>query len=225
MPSIRIASTLVHTIRPPANPAAGPPPALLLLHGQGANEQALLRLAASLDPRFFIISIRAPYPHAGRGGGYTWYDVVDAFTPHPEQFRESIDRLERFLSDVKPRYSIDGGRLFMLGFSMGSVVALALALSVPGIVRGVVAHSGYIPEIAASRLGSDRFRALSIFLAHGLHDPVIPVHLARRARALLSRTEADLTYREYPAAHRISAQSLRDAGAWLADKLAAPARR
>jgi hypothetical protein len=45
----------------PRKPAPGKPPLLVLLHGFGANEQDLLRMAARLDPRLAVASLRGPY--------------------------------------------------------------------------------------------------------------------------------------------------------------------
>ena len=40
-------------------------PLLLLLHGIGSNEQDLFGLVPYLDPRFFVVSLRAPLPLFG----------------------------------------------------------------------------------------------------------------------------------------------------------------
>ena len=220
-----ISSTLLHKIRPPSESGAAVHPALILLHGMGTNEDDLLELADCLDPRFFIVSARAPYPFNEVSGGYTWYDVReigrDIDLPDRKQFEESHRRLAQFVLDVKRQYPVDGDRLFLLGFSMGSVISLALALTNPDMVRGIAAHSGYIREIPSLKYHWDRLNALSFFVAHGIYDPVVPVHLARHSRDLLAKTKADLTYKEYPIAHTISEQSLRDLSGWLEEKQAA----
>ena len=47
--------------QPSVSPVAGEEPDLLiLLHGYGSNEEDLMGLASYLDPRFHIVSIRAP---------------------------------------------------------------------------------------------------------------------------------------------------------------------
>ncbi len=219
MPMNPISSTLVHKVLPPVSAGAGAPPALILLHGQGAREDTLLKLAPHLDPRFFILSVRAPFPCGGEPDAYAWYGIPAPFTPHPEQFAESLGRLRRFVRDVKTGYPVDGRKVFLLGFSMGSVMAFALSLTAPGEVRGVVAHSGYVPENTSLEFAWDRLEGLSVFLAHGTADPVVPVGLARRARDLIVKSSAELTYREYPTPHRVGRQSLRDLSGWLGSRL------
>lgn len=226
MPSETIKSTLVHKIRQPLQTSSGTYPTLILLHGMGTSENDILGIADYVDPRFFIISVRAPYKHKEGIGGYTWYDVreigKDIGLPNPQQFEESCHRLEQFILDLKRHYPVDGRRVFLLGFSMGSVISLVLSLTKPKMIRGVVAHSGYIREDTNFEFAWDRLQSLSVFMAHGTDDPVIPIHLARRAQELLKNSNADLTYREYPIAHTISEQSLHDISGWLEEKLSLP---
>jgi phospholipase/carboxylesterase len=106
---------------------------------------------------------------------------------------------------------------------MGSIMSFAVSLTKPQMVRGIVAHSGYIPENTSLQFAWDRLQHLSLFVAHGLDDSVIPVHFGRRAHELLSKTQADLTYKEYPISHSISEQSLSDLSDWLQKTLAVPA--
>jgi len=219
----RISTTLVHKVRPPATSGTSKSPALILLHGRGTNEDDLLGLADFLDPRFFIVSARAPYRFEEGLGGYTWFGLQEIGKPEPIQFAEAYRHLTQFIEDVKTGYPVDPARLFLLGFSMGSIMSFAVALTQPNSVRGIVAHSGYIPENVSLQFAWNQLTSLSVFVAHGLHDPVIPIQNARRAHELLSKTEADLTYKEYPIPHTISEESLADLAQWLQKKLDVPA--
>jgi phospholipase/carboxylesterase len=218
-----ISTALIHKIRPPAATGGENPPVLVLLHGRGTNEDDLLGLVDYLDPRLFIVSARAPYRFQEGFGGYTWYDIRDIGSPVLTQFDESYGKLIQFLTDVKAGYPVDGNRMFLLGFSMGSVMSFAAALTVPGLVRGIVAHSGYVPENTNLTFAWKQLQRLSVFVAHGIHDPVIPIEYGRRAQTLLKQTSADVTYNEYPIPHTISEQSLSDLSDWLQKMLAVPA--
>lgn len=218
-----ISSALVHKIRPSEPHESVKPPALILLHGRGTDENDLLGLVDYLDPRFFVISVRAPFPFQEGVGGYTWYDLKDIGSPNQEQFTDSCRRLVQFVEDVKAKYPIDADRVFLLGFSMGSVMSFAVGLTVPGLVRGIVAHSGYVPEGANLTFAWKDLHGLSAFVAHGMHDPVIPIEYGRRARELLGASSVDTEYREYPIPHTISEQSLADLSSWLQKKLDVPA--
>jgi phospholipase/carboxylesterase len=189
-----------------------------MLHGRGADEEDLLGLASSLDDRFLIVSARAPYPFSA-GGGYTWYDVGEVGAPEPTMFRTSYDRLLTFVRDVIEGYPVDAGRVFLFGFSMGTVMSYALGLTHPELIRGICANSGYLPEGTSLAYRWDNLSGTDFFIAHGIHDPVIPVEMARRAHELFRRSNAQVTYREYPMAHQISEQSLADVVTWTTKKL------
>ncbi len=175
-------------------------------------------LAPFLDERLLLIAARAPFPFPF-GGGYTWYDVGEVGTPEPTMFRESSERLSQFIDDVLARYPVDPTRLFLLGFSMGSVMAYAMALTRPALYRGVAANSGYIPENTHLTFRWKELAPVEFCVAHGTDDPVIPVAAARHARELLSAAGARLFYREYPMGHQISDQSIADVAAWMAHLL------
>lgn len=211
-----IETSLYHHLIPPESGTAEKHPTVILLHGRGANEEDLLGLADFLDRRLLLISVRAPYPFA-YGGGYTWYDVGTVGEPDPEMFASSYDALSTFLDDALAAYPIDSQKVFLLGFSMGTAMAYALALTRTGVFKGVIANSGYIPERTHLTLKWTELKGTEFFIAHGIHDPVIPISMAHRARELLTDAKASFTYREYPMEHQITEESMTDAASWLKD--------
>ena len=207
-------TSLTHLIAPFDDSQTGLHPALVLLHGRGANEEDLLGLVPYLDPQFFFAAPRAPFPFAH--GGYTWYELEEIGSPNKTQFAESYERLVQFLDDIQQQYPVDPNRTYLLGFSMGTVMAYSLALTKPEIIRGMVAHSGYIPEHIAPQFQWESMSHTAFFVAHGIHDPVIPIEFGRRAHELLAKKNARVVYHEYPIQHQISDESLRDLSGWLA---------
>ena len=213
-----INTTLTHKIQEPEQTSKEKPPALVLLHGRGANEDDLLGLTEYFDQRLFCIAARAPFPFQS-GEGYTWYDVLEVGRPEPNMFAESYQRLVQFLEDIKKKYPINPHKIFFLGFSMGTIMSYSLALTMPGSVAGVIANSGYIPEDTDLKFQWDKLKGKPFFVAHGLYDPVIPVQYGQRAKDLLREAGVNLTYREYEMAHQINEESLNDISTWLNDKI------
>jgi len=213
-----IESSLVHIIQEPRTPVGEKFPTLIMLHGRGANEHDLFGLAEYLDERLLVISARAPYPFQ-YGGGFTWYDILEVGRPEPKMFAESYKRLNQFFDDVKKNYPVDESNIFLLGFSMGTMMSYSLALTRPDEIAGVIANSGYVPEETDLQFQWNNLNGTSFFVAHGTHDPIIPVSMGRRARFLFEQSNADLMYKEYSMAHQISDESLRDMAQWLSSKL------
>jgi phospholipase/carboxylesterase len=212
-----IDTTLLHHLVLPETEAEKHP-TLILLHGRGADEEDLLGLSEYLDKRLLLISARAlfPFPY---GGGYTWYDVGTVGDPDPAMFRTSYDALSRFMDDILGAYPVDRRQVFLLGFSMGTVMSYALSLTRPSLFRGVIANSGYIPEGTHLAFQWNALKGVNFWIAHGTNDPVIPIQFGRRAQQLLEQAGAKFVYHEYPIAHQISEESLADAATWLTEQL------
>lgn len=210
--------SLVHKFLRPRRAGEGKPPALILLHGRGADEDDLLGLAEYFDDRLFILSPRAPYAFA-QGGGRTWYDLEEIGRPDRAMFAESQARLRSFIGEAAELHGLDRGRIFCCGFSMGSIMGLGLALTHPGLFGGVIANSGYIPEDAGLEFRWEGVKDVPFFLAHGIYDPVIPFAYSRRAKELLEAHGAAVTHREYDMGHQINEESLNDMIGWLSPRL------
>ena len=180
--------------RPAAGDAAG---ALVLLHGRGADEHDLFPLLDALDPerRFHGYTPRGPL--ALPPGGAHWYVVPRVGYPDPATFLESYALLSEWI-DALPHERVVVG-----GFSQGSVMAYAVGLGT-GRPRpaGLIALSGFIPTVDGWEPNLDPpFPPIAI--AHGTHDPVIPVKFGRRARDVLVQAGAEPLYHESPVGHTI----------------------
>ena len=212
--------TLVHATRPPRI-ASSRPPLLVMLHGVGADEHDLLPLAPHLDPRLLVVSVRAPreYPVLG----YAWFDIDWSTVPPTydlAQAEESRAALAALLPALVAEHGTDPARTFLLGFSQGGAMALAVALTRPDLVRGLVVHSGrLIPELRR-RAAPAALERLEALVLHGVDDPVIPVERGRELRDFLAPSLGDrLVYAEHDAGHEITPASLEDVAAWLKVRL------
>ena len=213
--------SLIHRMIPARQPADGPAPALLLLHGRGADEQDLLGLAPYLDPRLTIVSARAPHR---RSVGHHWYDLIAVGAPEPSSYATGREQLDRFVDEIVPHYDLDPARLYALGFSQGAMMTGGLLLTRPEGLAGAIMLSGYLPLGLGLPTREEAVAGAPVFLAHGVHDSVIPIRYGRQARDELTRLRADLTYREYPMDHMIAPDELSDIAAWLTARLDAPPR-
>ncbi len=189
---------------------------MLLLHGRGADEGDLMSLEGALDPRFTVVSARAPLR---LGPGFAWYGMAPVGFPDDAAMHSSLDELHKFIEGLMPAYNLDPAQLYLMGFSQGAVMSAAVALTMPERVRGVVMHSGYVPVESGLDFKLSEVAGKPFFLAHGLYDEVIPVNFARQSREYLTEMNVGLTYQEYPIGHGISEESLDDFSEWLSAEL------
>ncbi|SHM54341.1 alpha/beta hydrolase [Flavobacterium xinjiangense] len=193
-------------------------PLLLLLHGYGSNEEDLFSFVTELPDEYYIVSARAPYNM--QYGAYAWYAInFDAdenkFSDH-EQAKISRDLIAQFIDELIQTYPIDSKNVTLVGFSQGSILSYAIALSHPDKVQRVVALSGYVSEpiLEENYLRNDLSK-LKIFHSHGTADQVIPVEWARKTKPFLEKLGINSTYKEYPVGHGVAPQNFYDFKNWL----------
>lgn len=208
---------LYHLIREPREKKENSP-VLIMLHGYGSDANDLFSFASELPEELFIISAQAPYPLPPYGNA--WYainfDSVQGKFSDDFQAIESRNKIVRFIDEVVENYPVDPNNISLLGFSQGTILSYAVALSYPERVKNVVALSGYInTEILEKDYRSKDFSKLSIYASHGTQDQVIPVSWARKNPEILKSLGIDHTYSEFPVGHGVAPQNLMEVKAWL----------
>ena len=207
-------SGLVYEERPAGGEAEG---LLVLHHGRGTDERDLLGLADALDPerRLHVVTPRAPLRLPG-SPGYHWYLVPRVGYPDHDTFHAAREALAELHDGLWAETGIEPARTVFGGFSMGSVMSYATALSVDRPpVAGILAFSGFVPIVEdwAPSIGDRRDTA--VFIAHGRNDPIMEIGFARRARELLESGGLEVTYRESEVGHLIDPADLAAATDWL----------
>jgi len=180
------------------------PPVLFMFHGYGSNEEDLFSFAEELPEELCIISVRAPYrlePY-----GYAWYainfDAEKGKWSDDKQAIESRERILNFINEACRTYNLNDENISILGFSQGTILSYAVALSYPNKIKNVIALSGYINEnILKKNYRDNNFSQLKIYSSHGIVDQVIPVAWAQKSPEFLNTLEIQNRYEEFPAGH------------------------
>lgn len=209
--------TLHHLVREPKI-KLDKNPLLLLLHGYGSNEEDLFSFASELPEEYYIISARAPYDMTY--GSYAWYainfDADENKFSDIGQAQQSRDLIANFIDELVATYAIDSTNVTLIGFSQGSILGYAVALSYPEKVQRLVAMSGYLnTEIAVDDFATNDLNHLKIFASHGTVDQVIPVDWARKSIPVLEELGISVVYKEYQVGHGVAPQNFFDFKNWL----------
>jgi phospholipase/carboxylesterase len=205
--------SLVHRVRPPAGDPAG---ALVLLHGRGVDENDLFPLLDLLDPERRLLGATPRAPLQLPPGGNHWYVVQRIGFPDPRTFFPTYERVADWLDTLLAENGLSHDRLVLGGFSQGAVMAYALGLG-KGRPRpaGIVALSGFIPEVEGFELDLSDLEGYPVAIGHGTHDPIIGVEFGRDAKERLEAAGADVTYRESPMPHSVDPDYLQELAGWV----------
>ena len=199
---------LEHIEIEPATPATA---AIIWLHGLGADGHDFepvvpaLKLPQSLAVRF--IFPHAPVRPVTINGGAemrAWYD----FIPHSEtsgraDIETSAGQVRDFIEREISR-GIASERIILAGFSQGGVIALHTGLRFTSRLAGIMALSTYLDDFRATEQErTDANLAIPILMAHGTHDPMIPIMRAATSRENLIRLGYDVRWYDYPMGHQV----------------------
>lgn len=204
----------------------GPFPTIVALHGWGASAHDLIGLAPILHAgRALVVCPQGPVVmDVGRGvPGYGWFPLASGQPPDPTAVQLAQGLLENFIDDVCGKYPVDPKKLVLAGFSQGGFMAYRIALSDPERYAGLLAMSSWLPaEMAADIEPSEAHARLPALVIHGSQDPMIPIDRAYASRDALLKLGVPVAFREYPMAHEIKPEALRDLVGWLEQKVLSP---
>ena len=208
---------LEHNYRAAKNPSENPP-AIIMLHGFGSDENDLFSFASELPEKYAIISLKAPIKMEPFGNA--WYNIY--FDNSEGKFSDdaqaivSRELVSKCIDEVIEKYKVDGDNITLLGFSQGTILCFAVALSYPEKVKNVIGLSGYINEaILKNGYAENDFSKLKVYTSHGSEDQVIPVQWARRTEPFLKNLNIDCKYSEFPVGHGVAPQNFFELKSWL----------
>lgn len=213
--------SLEHLIKP-SSITEGMPPVLFMFHGYGSNEEDLFSFASELPEELCVISVRAPY--ALQPFGFAWYainfDAEQGKWSDDDQARSSREKILYFIDEACKTYHLDTDTISLLGFSQGTILSYAVALSYPDRIKNVVALSGYINQnILAKGYENKKFDHLKIYASHGQVDQVIPPEWAQKVPGFLENLGIAHRYEEFPVGHGVSPQNFHSFRKWLGERI------
>lgn len=197
-------------------------PLLIMCHGYGSDENDLFSFAEELPKELYIISLKAPI--AMQPFGNAWYainfDAEQGKWSDNVQAKASRDLIAKVIDEACDRFPVDANNVTLLGFSQGTILSLAVALSYPKKIKNVVALSGYInADIIDSNITVRDYSHLAVYVSHGSADQVIPVEWARQTPKLLDNLKIEHSYSEFPVGHGVAPQNFYEFKAWLEKRI------
>lgn len=197
-------------------------PLLILMHGYGSDENDLFSFSSELPEELFIISVRAPY--AMQPYGNAWYainfDENQGKWSDNEQAKQSRDLIAKFIDEAIAEYPVNKNNVTLLGFSQGTILSYAVALTYPEKIKNVIALSGYVnKDILPEDILKKDYTSLDFYCSHGSDDQVIPVAWARQTVPFLNNLQIKHNYSEFPVGHGVAPQNFYELKDWLSTRI------
>jgi phospholipase/carboxylesterase len=190
---------------------------LVALHGSGGT-------AAGLAPTFLSLARASVFVAVPQGeyrisaGGYSWFYLTSDRSLWEEYDTRSVGGVVTLIADIRARYRI--GRVFVLGFSQGASLAYMTGLRNPSLVSGILAISGYMPEIDG--VGSivhaqdvADARNVNIFVARGGSDDLVSRQTYTAQRDFFASNGYSVTAYEFAGGHYLTDELLGQVLQWL----------
>lgn len=208
---------LDHNYKPAADGSTNPP-AIIMLHGFGSDENDLFSFASELPSKYAIISLKAPIRLQPYGNA--WYNIYfdndQGKFSDDEQAIESRELVSKCIDEIIEKYKVNPNNITLLGFSQGTILSFAVALSYPEKVKNVIGLSGYVnKDILKEGYAKNNFKNLKVYTSHGSVDQVIPVQWAQQTKPFLESLNIECAYSEFPVGHGVAPDNFLELKKWL----------
>ncbi len=190
------------------------------LHGYGMNArqiETLVNVEPQADHAF--AALEAPVPVEGGGG--SWYPVDDSagyVEVDPDNVRLGADWVASATAALVDETGADPTQVYIVGFSQGATMALALALTHPDLAAGYIAFAGGLPpEVRAEEWTIEG--GAPVLLGYGTRDSRFSAEELDASVATLSDAGLSVQLETFPVPHVVSGAGRRTIAAWIDDRI------
>ncbi len=171
---------------------------MIVLHGRGDSLDSFFSIRDELKtPEMNYLLVNAPRAY---DGGFSWY----AFEPNQKNgILKSRAKLLKLIEELGA-LGWPPSRIFLYGFSQGSLMSCDLAMFAPYHFAGVIGISGYIYffEEWKKSLKPSAFHTPWL-VTHGLNDDLLPIVETRAHIQKLKDVGLPITWKEFLKDHEI----------------------
>lgn len=143
---------------------------VILLHGygaSGANQEDQMRFTPEADKRGFLYATPDGSTDAA---GYRFWNATPACCNFYESDVDDEIYLINVIKAVSARYTVDATRVYLIGYSNGAFMSYRMACDQAGLIAGIAALNGAMPEDMSSCRPS---RPVSVLNIRGSADGTI----------------------------------------------------
>jgi len=186
---------------------------VLVLHGQGGDENDLLPIARALAPGAAFLSPRGKAVEAGMARFFARVspDVFDE-----TEVRTRTAELAEWVGAAAAEYKLDASKIFALGFSNGASIAASTMLLHPGVLAGALLLR---PRTIVEPSPLPDLKSAPVLVLSGQKDEKMPQGAGEHLARLLGRAGAAVEMAMVDAGHDLTPQDFAAGKSWLSGVL------
>ena len=186
------------------------PRTLLLLHGTGGDETALLSLGEMIDPSANFLGLRG---NSREEGTNRFFRRLEEGVFDEEDLASRTVELHEFLLAAQARKVLQLDQTIAVGYSNGANIAASLLLAFPGAIGGAILLRAMAPYRKVPLSDKPNSPAL---LISGTRDPIVPAQERTLLIQELKSVQCAVTSHEIPAGHELTRKDVDLSTEWLA---------
>ena len=196
--------SFIHNFIPGTKPAT-----VLVLHGQGGDENDLLPVARALAPGAAFLS---PRGKANENGAARFFARLsrDEFDETEVRFRSR--ELAEWIGEAVAKYSLDASRIYAMGFSNGASIAASVMLLHPGAIAGGLLLR---PRSIVEPAELPDLKDAPVMLIAGQHDDKMPPGAGEELARLLGRAGASVEFGIADSGHDLTPRDFAAGKGWF----------
>jgi phospholipase/carboxylesterase len=183
---------------------------VLVLHGQGGDENDLLPIARALAPGAAFLSPRGKAAEVGMARFFARVspDVFDE-----TEVRTRTAELAEWIGVAVAEYKLDAAKVFALGFSNGASIAASVMLLHPGVLAGALLLR---PRTIVEPSPLPDLKGAPVLVLSGRKDEKMPQGSGEHLARLLGGAGAAVEMGMVDAGHDLTPQDFAAGKTWLA---------
>jgi phospholipase/carboxylesterase len=197
-------------------------PALIMMHGWGANEGDIFELVPFVREDVIIAAPRAPLIATDDPrGSFCWFTSSRVGKPQPHEFSDAVKLIIDFIERLEEAsgFPVDRAQVYVGGFSQGGGMSNLVSCAHPEVVAGAIVHSGFMPTPPPIELNEAGLKGKPFIVLHGTKETIVPLERGEAAANYLRNLGAEVEFLTFPIAHETSIESRQALANWLNSRI------
>ena len=186
-------------------------PVLVLLHGTGGDEQSLLEVGKTLDPRASLLGIRG---NVLENGMPRYFKRLAEGVYDETDLALRGDELADFIRQAAKEYNFSLAQVVLVGYSNGANIAIRLLLNDSDHFKKAILYRAMYP---VDNLPTNSLSDTHVFLSFGRNDPIVSLADSAYVQEIFTSRGAVLSTVWTPS-HQLTYEEVEHSRTWLTEQ-------